>query len=277
MRSCSPSRRASWQRPRTLEPGVSPHLEAAILRAMAIDPRARFQTAGELDEALDEDDRTRERSAADAARAGWAARRTDGAAGGGGAGDGVGRLAVAHAHGRDAAAGAHLARASRRRRQYRGGHHRARRRGHGGPDDAAAGPRPRRGRARAGGGRGACARRSGRGAHDDGAHVVVDPPAARLTIDGARVAGPELRLQRDGARHLLRAEADGFAAAEAPFLAAGDQTLTLALKKAHKRPRGPADLIKVHGDDEGLDPKQLERLQQLMQQLGNDANGALTP
>src|SRR5205807_385531 len=65
------------EKPRKLEPGVSPHLEAAILRAMAIDPRARFQTAGEFDEALDEDDRTRERSAADAAKAGWAARHGD--------------------------------------------------------------------------------------------------------------------------------------------------------------------------------------------------------
>ncbi|HEX8952233.1 MAG TPA: serine/threonine-protein kinase, partial [Polyangia bacterium] len=63
------------EKPRKLEPGVSPHLEAAILRAMALDPRARFQTAAEFDEALDEDDRTRERSAADAARAGWAARK----------------------------------------------------------------------------------------------------------------------------------------------------------------------------------------------------------
>ncbi|MCA1664856.1 MAG: serine/threonine protein kinase, partial [Myxococcales bacterium] len=77
------------EQPRKLEPAVSPHLEAAIVRAMALDPRARFQTAAEFDEALDEDDRTRERSAADAAKAGWAARkassgaRASGAAGGG--------------------------------------------------------------------------------------------------------------------------------------------------------------------------------------------------
>ena len=68
------------ERPRKLEPGVSPHLEAAILRAMALDLRARFQTAAEFDEALDEDDRTRERSAADAA-AGWAARKPGGSGG----------------------------------------------------------------------------------------------------------------------------------------------------------------------------------------------------
>ncbi len=265
------------QRPRTLEPGVSPHLEAAILRAMAIDPRARFQTAGELDEALDEDDRTRERSAADAARAGWAARRTDGAAGGGGPETASGgwqsrtlmgetprpaRISRAISTTTAVAVAVIIALAGagtaglmmRRQARARAGAELER--------EAA----EARARAEAAEARTMMA-----------LTVVVDPPAARLTIDGARVAGPELRLQRDGARHLLRAEADGFAAAEAPFLAAGDQTLTLALKKAHKRPRGPADLIKVHGDDEGLDPKQLERLQQLMRQLGNDANGALTP
>ncbi|HEY1587160.1 MAG TPA: hypothetical protein VGH63_15800, partial [Polyangia bacterium] len=107
--------------------------------------------------------------------------------------------------------------------------------------------------------------------------VTVDPETARLTVDGAQVAGPSLVLHRDGARHVLRAEADGYTPAETPFLAAGDQTLTLALKKAHKRPRGPADLIKPHGnDDDGLDAKQLQQLQKLMQQLGNDANGALS-
>ena len=62
---------------------------------------------------------------------------------------------------------------------------------------------------------------------------------------------------------------------EAPFLAAGDQTVTLALKKAHKRPRGPADIIKPH-DDPTVDTKGLEQLQKMMQQLGNDANNALS-
>ena len=104
--------------------------------------------------------------------------------------------------------------------------------------------------------------------------IVVDPPGAQLTIDGARV-GNELRFHRDGSRHVLRAEADGYAPEETPFLAAGDQTLTLALKKAHKRPRGPADIIKVRPDEDQLDPKQLEQLQKLMQQLGGDANEGL--
>jgi hypothetical protein len=104
--------------------------------------------------------------------------------------------------------------------------------------------------------------------------IVVDPPNARLTIDGARV-GNELRFHRDGSRHLLRAEAEGYAPEEAPFLAAGDQTLTLALKKAHKRPRGPADIIKTRPDDDNLDPRQVEKLQKLMQQLGSDANEGL--
>jgi hypothetical protein len=105
--------------------------------------------------------------------------------------------------------------------------------------------------------------------------VAVDPPGAKLTVDGARVAGPMLQLHRDGARHVLRAEADGYAPEGAPFLAAGDQTITLALKKKPKRPRGPAEIIKTHEED-GLDAKQIEQLQKLMQQLGSEANGALS-
>jgi hypothetical protein len=103
--------------------------------------------------------------------------------------------------------------------------------------------------------------------------IVVDPPTARLTIDGARV-GNQIRLHRDGTRHVLRAEADGYAPEEQAFLAAGDQMLTLALKRAHHRPRGPADIIKPHEDPE-VDPKQLEQLQKMMQQLGDEANGGL--
>ena len=47
--------------------------------------------------------------------------------------------------------------------------------------------------------------------------------------------------------------------------------MTLALKKRGKHPRGPADLIKAHdrgAHDDGLDKKQLEQLQKLMQTLG---------
>ena len=104
--------------------------------------------------------------------------------------------------------------------------------------------------------------------------VVVDPATARLSVDGAHVAGPLLHLQRDGARHVLRVEADGFLPQDQPFLAAGDQMIAVALKKKG-RPRGPSDLIKRH-DDEGLDPKQLEMLEKMMKQLGSDANGALS-
>ncbi len=258
------------QKPRKLEPGVSPHLEAAILRAMALDPRARFQTAAEFDEALDEDDRTRERSAADAARAGWAARQ--------------------EARGDEDAADASSSGAWQSRTLM------------------GETPRParisraisattavavaiiialvgagsvglilrRQARARAGAelAREAAEARARAEAAEARTmmllDIVVDPPTARLTIDGARV-GNEIRMHRDGTRHLLRAEADGYAPEEAPFLAAGDQTLTLALKKAHHRPRGPADIIKPHEDPQ-IDTKQLEQLQKMMQQLGNEAS-----
>ena len=259
-------------KPRKLEPGVSPHLEAAILRAMALDPRARFQTAAEFDEALDEDDRTRERSAADAAKAGWAAKQA--------------------ARGDEEAAEASSSGAWQSRTLM--------------------GETPRPARisraistttavaiaiiiALVGAGTvGVILRRQARAraeaelqreaaearARAEAAEartmmqldIVVDPPTARLTIDGARV-GSEIRMHRDGTRHVLRAEADGYAPEEAPFLAAGDQMLTLALKKAHHRAaqlRGPADIIKPHPDPE-VDPKQLEQLQKLMQQLGNEA------
>jgi tRNA A-37 threonylcarbamoyl transferase component Bud32 len=262
-------------RPRKLEPGVSPHLEAAILRAMALDPRARFQTAEEFDEALDEDDRTRERSAADAARAGWAAKK----------------------EARDAAAEDEASGTS-------SGHWQSR---------TLMGETPRPARisraisttsavavaiiiALVGAGTaGLMMRRQARAraeaelqreaaearARAEAAEartmmqldIVVDPPTARLTIDGARV-GNQIRLHRDGTRHVLRAEADGYAPEEEAFLAAGDQMLTLALKRAHHRPRGPADIIKPHEDPE-VDPKQLEQLQKMMQQLGDEANGGL--
>jgi len=262
-------------RPRKLEPGVSPHLEAAILRAMALDPRARFQTAEEFDEALDEDDRTRERSAADAARAGWAAKK----------------------EARDAAAEDEASGTS-------SGHWQSR---------TLMGETPRPARisraistttavavaiiiALVGAGTaGLMMRRQARAraeaelqreaaearARAEAAEartmmqldIVVDPPTARLTIDGARV-GNQIRLHRDGTRHVLRAEADGYAPEEQAFLAAGDQMLTLALKRAHHRPRGPADIIKPHEDPE-VDPKQLEQLQKMMQQLGDEANGGL--
>jgi hypothetical protein len=253
---------------------------------MALDPRARFQTAAEFDEALDEDDRTRERSAADAAKAGWAARKEARGARGGAGGAGA-------AAGNDEA-----------------------------PETASGGwqsrtlmgetPRPARiSRAISAttavavaiiialvgaGTAGLMMRRQAQAraeaelqreaaeahARAEAAEartmmlltIVVDPPNARLTIDGARV-GNELRFHRDGSRHVLRAEAEGYAPEEAPFLAAGDQTLALALKKAHKRPRGPADIIKTRPDDD-LDPQQVEKLQKLMQQLGNDANNALS-
>jgi len=263
------------ERPRKLEPGVSPHLEAAILRAMALDPRARFQTAAEFDEALDEDDRTRERSAADAAAAGWATRK---AAGGG---DDAPETASGGWQSRtlmgETPRPARMARAISTtttvilavilaligagtaglmmRRQ-------ARARAEAELQREAAEARERAEKAEA----------------RTMMHlsVVVDPATARLTVDGAQVAGTTLVLHRDGERHVLRAEADGYTPAEAPFLAAGDQTVTLTLHKGHKRPRGPADLIKTHDGDDGLDKKQLEQLQKLMQQLGSEANGALS-
>jgi tRNA A-37 threonylcarbamoyl transferase component Bud32 len=269
------------QKPRKLEPGVSPHLEAAILRAMALDPRARFQTAAELDEALDEDDRTRERSAADAAKAGWAARKEVRGARGGAAGGGDEAPETASGGWQSRTLMGETPRPARISRAISA-------------TTAVAVAiiialvgagtaglmmrRQARARAEAELQREAAEAR----ARADAAEartmmlltIVVDPPNARLTIDGARV-GNELRFHRDGSRHLLRAEAEGYAPEEAPFLAAGDQTLTLALKKAHKRPRGPADIIKTRPDDDNLDPRQVEKLQKLMQQLGSDANEGL--
>ncbi|HWE28982.1 MAG TPA: serine/threonine-protein kinase [Polyangia bacterium] len=266
------------QKPRALEAGVSPHLEAAILRAMALDPRARFQAAGEFDEALDEDDRTRERSAADAAKAGWAARKER--EGGARSDEDAAEASSGYWQSRTlmgetprparisralslttavivavilALVGAGVAGLMMRRQA------RARTAAELQREAAEA-----RARAEAAEARTMML-----------LSIVVDPPTARITIDGVRVAGNELRLHRDGTRHVLRAEADGYAADEAPFLAAGDQTLTLALKKAHKRPRGPADIIKPR-DEPQLDTKQLEQLQKLMQQLGSDANNALS-
>ncbi|HXU70164.1 MAG TPA: serine/threonine-protein kinase [Polyangia bacterium] len=261
-------------RPRKLEIGVSPHLEAAILRAMAIDPRARFQTAAEFDEALDEDDRTRERSAADVAREGWEAKRSareddapDVSSSGWQSRTLMGETprparmaraistttwllaAVILALVGAGAAGLMMRRQARARAEAE-------------LQREAAEARAR-----------AEAAEARTMMH---LTVEVEPATARLTVDGAQVAGPSLVLHRDGARHVLKAEADGYAPVEAPFLAAGDQTLTLTLHR-HRRPRGPADLIKAHKDDDGVDAKQLEQLQKLMQQLGSDANGGLSP
>jgi tRNA A-37 threonylcarbamoyl transferase component Bud32 len=260
-------------RPRKLEPGVSPHLEAAILRAMAIDPRARFQTAAEFDEALDEDDRTRERSAADAARAGWAARRAqeggdeDEAASSGNwqsrtmMGETPRPARISRAISATTAVAVAIIIAL-----------------------VGAGTiglimrRQARARAEAELQREAAEARARAEAAEARTMmlltIAVDPPTARITIDGARVSGPELRLHRDGTRHVLRAEAEGYASEEAPFLAAGDQTVSLALKKARHRPRGPGDIIKPHEEPQ-LDTKQLEQLQKMMQQLGDQANEGL--
>lgn len=43
---------AALMPPRALNPAISPHVEAAILRAMQLEPRDRFQTTGELRQAL---------------------------------------------------------------------------------------------------------------------------------------------------------------------------------------------------------------------------------
>ncbi|MDB4969100.1 MAG: Serine/threonine protein kinase PrkC, regulator of stationary phase [Myxococcales bacterium] len=262
------------QRPRKLEPEVSPHLEAAILRAMAVDPRARFQTAAEFDEALDEDDRTHERSAAAVAKAGWAARRDEKTA----AGDApetasggwqsrtlmgetprparisraistttVVALAITLALALAGSAGLIMRRQARARAEADLQHEAA---------DA-------RARAVAAEARTMML-----------LTVAVDPPTAHLTVDGALVAGPVLRLHRDGARHTLRVEAEGYLPEDAPFLAASDQSLSIALKKKGRaRPRGPADIIKPR-EDSGMDARQLELLQKMMKELGSEANGA---
>ena len=46
-------RRGRFQRPRDLDPGLSPALEEICLRAMALDPDTRYQTASALRQALE--------------------------------------------------------------------------------------------------------------------------------------------------------------------------------------------------------------------------------
>ena len=199
------------EQPRKLEPTVSPHLEAAILRAMAIDPRARFQTAARVRRSA------RRRRSHARALGGRRQRRPAG----------------------PRAAPAPAPRTRPRRRRAAGSRARswARRRGRrawpapspttttvavaiilaliGAGTAGLIMRRQAQVRAEAELRREAAEAR----ARADAAEartmmhltVAVDPATARLSIDGAQVAGPSLVLHRDGGRHVLRAEADGYA------------------------------------------------------------------
>ncbi len=92
--------------------------------------------------------------------------------------------------------------------------------------------------------------------------LAVEPPTARLTIDGAPVMPPSMTLARDGTRHVLKAEAAGYQMEERPFFASGDQTLEVRLKKKHHSAKPP-------GDEDKVDPAEMKRLEGLLKQLGD--------
>src|SRR5262249_36002201 len=91
----------------------------------------------------------------------------------------------------------------------------------------------------------------------------IEPARARVTVDGARVAGPSVRVPRDGARHLVRAAAGGFFPVGRTFVAGGDQTLAIKLAKKSTRPKGPRPLAAA----EALDSGQWKTLEKLVHQL----------
>jgi hypothetical protein len=96
--------------------------------------------------------------------------------------------------------------------------------------------------------------------------LAVDPPSARVTIDGAPVSGFEMSIARDGMRHVLHAEADGYAAEDRPFFASTDQKLELHLKK--KRPGRPKNVGPTNAD--GVDAQQMKTLEKLLNKLGEE-------
>ena len=94
--------------------------------------------------------------------------------------------------------------------------------------------------------------------------VMLDPADCTLTLDGAPIPRTGVDIARDGQRHVLHADATGYTAADLPFIASMDQTLSVALKKKGKRVRS-------------LDPK-LDKDDpdtKLMMQLVNGLKGEL--
>jgi hypothetical protein len=78
------------------------------------------------------------------------------------------------------------------------------------------------------------------------------------------VSGPRLDLVKDGAKHVLKAEAAGYQPVERAFLAGADQTLSLRLKRP--RPKGPNALEGMPSPD---DP-QVKALQKALEDALDD-------
>jgi serine/threonine-protein kinase len=245
-------------------PEVTPQLEAVILRAMAVDPRARYQSAAEFDEALSEEDRTDQKPAAptvthsspgEPSKPEWSQRSVTvvGDAEKGGAGvaraiSGALRpivtgaialgLVVVLAGGTwlvvrrvwRLRAEAELAREAAAARER-----------------VLAAPRP----------------------EFVAVTLDIEPAAARLTVDGAQVTGPKLDLVRDGSRHVLRAEADGYIPEERPFLTANDLKLTVKLKRGKAPPRRPKPVGSSPIDGDG-DVDAQKTLEKLLKKLGDE-------
>jgi serine/threonine-protein kinase len=208
------------KRPRDLQPKLSAHVESAILRAMAVDARARFQSAAEFDEALAEEDRTLPKAPPSVARtvddshSAWSQKSNTLIPMTGESRPPRMRKLISRAVGWGIVAGLIVTVA---------------------------------------GGGTIVARRLWRHyqqsqmkqeAEDTRSRVLGAPPpvfvhltldvqplSAKLTLDGVAVSGPKLDLVKDGAKHVLRAEASGYQPLERAFLAGTDQSITLRLRK----------------------------------------------
>ena len=244
--------------PRTHAPEVTAQLEAAILRAMAVDARARFSSASEFDEALSEEDRTDQKSPTTVAGASEAepskpewSQRSGTLMGDAYRGPTRVRRAISGAMSLVIVIGLTVVLIGgtllvvRRVLRLRAGAELAR------EAEAArarvlAAPRPQ--------------------------FVIVtlevDPPSARLTIDGAQVSGARLELVRDGSRHVLKAEADGYVTEERAFLTAGDQKLTIKLR--HGKTRRPARPLAGAAPVDDGDEAKMKTLQKLLDKLGDE-------
>ena len=258
--------------PRQHAPEVSPVLEAAILRAMLVDPRARYQSVDAFDEALAEDERTvtkqvsmpRKPLPTSAPQPGVGAEWSQGSMTFGLTGSGTkvrravsGLVTGAIVLGLVVALAGGTWLVARRVLKLR----------------AEAQLKAEAQAARA---------RVLAAPQATFVHVTLraEPPSAQLSLDGALVGAGAITLDlvKDGARHIARAEADGFLPDERAFLAAGDQTVTLKLKKGKStsssasshRPKnvGPTNIDAPATD--GDDGAQLKKLEKLLNKLGDD-------
>jgi hypothetical protein len=62
--------------------------------------------------------------------------------------------------------------------------------------------------------------------------LTIDPPGAAIAVDGARVQGTELVVQKDAAAHLLRITAPGYLQYDALVAFDESQRLFVQLKRA---------------------------------------------